>query len=82
MEFVGSGTILNKALPVLGGVAKPENEVCERDGGKIFVTLTNEQGDFKVGTDFTIRQATGTIEGRTFQRSIFSLITPFVLSIE
>lgn len=82
MEYVGSGTILNKALPVLGGVAKPENEVCERDGGKIFVTLTNEQGDFKVGTDFTIRQATGTIEGRTFQRSIFSLITPFVLSIE
>jgi hypothetical protein len=82
MENVGSGTILSKALPVLGGVAKPDNEVCERDGGKIFVTLTNEQGDFKVGTDFTIRQATGTIEGRTFQRSIFSLITPFVLSIE
>ena len=82
MENVGSGTILTKALPVLGGLARPDNEICERDGGKIFVTLTNEQGDFKVGNDFTIKQSTGVIEGRTFQRSIFSLITPFVLSIE
>jgi hypothetical protein len=56
--------------------------VCARDGGIIFVTLTNEQGDFKVGTDFVIRQSTGTIEGRTFNRSIFSLITPFVLALE
>lgn len=82
MEYVGSGSTLSTALPVLGGISKPENEVCARDGGIIFVTLTNEKGDFKVGTDFVIRQATGTIEGRTFNRSLFSLITPFVLSLE
>lgn len=82
MEYVGSGSTLSTALPVLGGQSKPENEVCARDGGVIYVTLTNERGDFKVGTDFVIRQATGTIEGRTFNRSIFSLITPFVLSLE
>ena len=82
MEYVGAGSTLSTALPVLGGVSKPENEVCARDGGIIFVTLTNEQGDFKVGTDFVIRQATGTIEGRTFNRSLFSLITPFVLALE
>jgi hypothetical protein len=82
MEYVGAGSTLATALPVLGGVAKPENEVRTKDGGRIFVTLTNEKGDFKVGTDFVIRQATGTIEGRTFNRSLFSLITPFVLSLE
>lgn len=82
MEYVGAGSTLATALPVLGGVAKPENEVCQKDQGRIFVTLTNEKGDFKVGTDFVIRQATGTIEGRTFNRSLFSLITPFVLSLE
>jgi len=82
MEYVGAGSTLATALPVLGGVAKPENEVRATDGARIFVTLTNEKGDFKVGSDFTIRQATGTIEGRTFNRSIFSLITPFVLSLE
>jgi len=82
MEYVGAGSTLATALPVLGGFAKPENEVRAVDGARIFVTLTNEKGDFKVGSDFTIRQATGTIEGRTFNRSIFSLITPFVLSLE
>jgi len=82
MEYVGSGTVLNRAVPTLGGASNAETLICERDGGKVFVTLTDEKGDFKVGTDFTIRQATGTIEGRTFRRSIFSLITPFVLSLE
>ena len=82
MEYVGSGTILGRAVPTLGGASNAETLIRESDGGKVFVTLTDEKGDFKVGTDFTIRQATGTIEGRTFRRSIFSLITPFVLSLE
>ena len=82
MEYVGSGTVLGRAVPTLGGASNAETLIRESDGGKVFVTLTDEKGDFKVGTDFTIRQATGTIEGRTFRRSIFSLITPFVLSLE
>ncbi|NBO98954.1 MAG: DUF1565 domain-containing protein [Proteobacteria bacterium] len=81
-EYVGSGTTLSRSLPTLGGQTIRENEAVFDDNGVVFFTATNESGDFRVGSDFTIKQATGTIEGRTFQRSIFSLVTPFVLSIE
>lgn len=81
-EYVGSGTTLANSLPTLGGQTIRENEAVQGDEGVVFFTATNESGDFRVGNDFTIKQATGTIEGRTFQRSIFSLVTPFVLSIE
>lgn len=82
LEYVGTGTTLVSALPILGGQTKTENEAVESDGGVVFFTATNQSGDFRVGQGFTIRQATGTIEGQTFQRSIFSLVTPFVLAIE
>lgn len=81
-EYIGTGTTLANALPILGGQTKLENEVVTDDVGVVFFTATNQSGDFRVGDEFTIKQATGTIEGRTFQRSIFSLVTPFVLSIE
>jgi len=81
-EYIGTGTDLTKSLPILGGQTKPENEVVDEAPGLVFFTATNQSGDFRVGQGFTIKQATGTIEGQTFQRSIFSLVTPFTLAIE
>lgn len=81
-EYIGTGTDLTKSLPILGGQTRPDNEVVSEAPGVVFFTATNQSGDFRVGPGFTIKQATGTIEGQTFQRSIFSLVTPFTLAIE
>lgn len=82
MEYIGSGTNLNEALPAFGGQPNNDNQVIFKDGGVCYFTFTNESGDFSIGPDFTINQATGTITGRAFDRSLFALVTPFVLSLE
>lgn len=81
-EYIGSGVILSEAIPALGGVANPDYEGRGVNGGAVFFTSTNHLGNFKVGNDFTIVQETGTIEGRTFQRSILALVTPLTLALE
>jgi hypothetical protein len=80
-EFVGSGTNVNTALPYLGGVPITENQAVENNGGKIFFTGTDQRGDFRIGQDFVINQNTGTISGRTFTRSLFAVMTPYILAI-
>ena len=82
MEYVGSGTVLSQAVPALGGLSKTENQACVADGGKVYFTVTDEKGNFRIGNDLTIVQSTGTIEGDAFEKSLFSLVTPFVLTIE
>jgi hypothetical protein len=80
-EFVGSGTNVNTALPYLGGVPITENQAVDDNGGKIFFTGTDQRGDFRIGKDFVINQNTGTISGRTFTRSLFAVMTPYILAI-
>lgn len=80
-EYVGSGNTLAVALPDFGGQPDPLKEVVSLNGGKVFYTSTDQKGDFKVGPGFTIKSATGTIEGRTFNRSLFSIMTPYILAI-
>lgn len=80
-EFVGSGTNVNTALPYLGGIPITENQAVETNGGKIFFTGTDQRGDFRIGQDFVINQNTGTISGRTFTRSLFAVMTPYILAI-
>jgi hypothetical protein len=82
MEYVGSGTVLSQAVPALGGLSKTENQACAADGGKVYFTVTDEKGDFRIGNELTIVQSTGTIEGDAFEKSLFSLVTPFVMTIE
>jgi hypothetical protein len=82
MEYVGSGTVLSQAVPALGGLSKTENQACQADGGRVYFTVTDEKGDFRIGNNLTIVQSTGTIEGDAFEKSLFSLVTPFVLTIE
>lgn len=56
----------------------PEGE----EEGRVYHTSGDEFGDFFAGDDFVIRQETGTIEGRTFAKSLFALVTPFSLALE
>ena len=80
-EYVGAGTNIDSSLPQLGGLANPDNYAIQLNGGKVFFTGTDQSGDFRVGTDFTIRQATGTIDGRVFTKSLFAVMTPYILAI-
>ena len=80
-EFVGAGTTLTTALPRNGGVPNNESQIERANGGAVFCTSTNEAGDFQV-SDLIIEQSTGTISGRTFSRSLFAQLTPFVLALE
>lgn len=81
-EYVGAGTDINTCLPQLGGVAIQEQEVVMRRGGRVYYTSTDHKGDFRIGEGLVINQNTGTLSGRVFAKSLFGLITPFVLSIE
>jgi hypothetical protein len=81
MEYIGTGTNLLSAVPQRGGQTDVAKEVVFDDVGRVYFTSTNQFGDFKIGTDLTIVQATGTIEGDTFKRSILQIVTPFVLSV-
>ena len=81
-EYVGSGTNLTTALPQAGGVPVQTNEVVYLNGGKVYYTSTDHFGDFRIGEDLLFNRATGTITGRTFDRSLFSVLTPYILALE
>jgi hypothetical protein len=42
-------------------VLAPEDEIRERDGGRVFYTSTDQDGNFRVGELFAVEQATGTV---------------------
>ena len=81
-EYVGAG-ITYGALPQVG-IADPvqSKEVIQLDNGKVFFTSTDQNGDFRIGPELVISQATGTLRGRTFTRSLFAEMTPFILAVE
>ena len=59
-EYAGSGTDYN-ALPQNGGVPKPENEQYSEAPGRVYVSGTNELGDFKVGNFIVAENRSGLI---------------------
>jgi len=81
-EYVGSGDTLSVALPYNGGVPSQELEVIETRGGAIYYTSTDHKGDFRIGNELLIDRATGTINGRTFNKSLFAVMTPYILAIQ
>ena len=85
-DFSYSGAGVNfLALPVnQGGVGETNFDirVIEENGGRVYYTAGDETGDFYVGNEFIIRLATGTIEGRTFYKSVSAQITPLNLALE
>jgi hypothetical protein len=81
-EYAGAGIELATALPQLGGIPDQTKEVKELNGGKVFYTSTDQRGDFRIGSGLTINRASGTIEGDAFNRSLFAVMTPYLLAIE
>lgn len=83
-EYVGAGNNFSTALPENGGFPIQANEVVEdSDGqGQVFFTSTDQKGDFRIGGDLLINASAGIIEGTTFDRSLFAVLTPYILAIE
>ena len=81
-EYVGAGANYG-ALPQRG-IADPvqSKEVIQLNNGKVFFTSTDQNGDFRIGPGLVVSQATGILSGRTFTKSLFANLTPFILAIE
>lgn len=80
-EWIGAGTNINAALPYLGGEPNTDNYAVEVSGGKVNFTGTDQRGDFRIGNDLVINRNLGTISGRTFTKSLFAVMTPYILAI-
>lgn len=81
-EYIGAGTDPATALPQYGGIPIPEQEVKTVNGGVVTFTSTDQKGNFKVGKGFTVNQATGTVSGDDFYRSLFAIMTPYILALQ
>ena len=80
-EYVGAGTNPATALPQYGGIPIEANEVIATNGAVITFTSTDQKGNFKVGKGFVINQATGTITGTDFYKSLYAQMTPYILAL-
>jgi hypothetical protein len=82
-EYVGTGTDLYNT-PRSGAFPDQTKEVIFDDdnGGLVFFTSTDHKGDFRIGSDLVINRESGTITGVTFDRSLFSVLTPYILALE
>jgi hypothetical protein len=80
-EYVGAGTNPATALPQYGGLPIEANEVIQLNGGVVTYTSTDQKGNFKVGDGFIVNQATATITGDAFYKSLFAQMTPYILAI-
>lgn len=81
-EYVGTGTSILTATPRLGGIPNTANEIHETNGGRVNYTSTDQFGDFRIGDGLVIREEAGVIEGVTFDRSLFAVLTPYILALE
>jgi len=82
LEYVGSGTDIGKCIPARGGVPDQTKEVIMTLGGRVAYTSTDHLGNFRIGPELVINQNTGTLSGRTFNKSLFAIMTPYILAIE
>lgn len=81
-EYVGAGTNYG-SLPQVGRADPVQGrETVQLNSGKVFFTSTDQNGDFRIGPGLVISQATGVLSGRTFTKSLFANMTPFILAIE
>ena len=80
-EYVGAGNTILTARPSVGGITIQDNEVVQEDGGLVVYTSTDQAGNFRIGDGIQIDQATGTISGRVYIKSLFNSVTPFILAL-
>jgi hypothetical protein len=81
-EYVGTGTNLATASPFAGGIVISNNQSISVNGGVVNYTSTDQFGNFNINNNLTINGINATIEGDAFQRSLFGLMTPYILAIE
>jgi hypothetical protein len=81
-EYIGTGTNILTATPRLGGIPIQANEVFMANGGRVNYTSTDQFGDFRVGEGLMINEQAGIIEGTTFDKSLFAVMTPYILALE
>ena len=63
---IGTGNFVETNYPDIYAnanffTAAPENEVTETDGGRVFYTSTDQDGNFRAGELFAVEQATGVV---------------------
>lgn len=80
-EYVGAGTNPATALPQYGGYPNANLNAIVTNGGHITYTATDEKGNFFIGANLVINQSTGAITGDSFNKSMFSLMTPYILAL-
>lgn len=80
-EYVGAGTNPATALPQYGGIPIEAKEVVATNGAVVTYTSTDQKGNFKVGSGFIVNQATATITGDAFYKSLFAQMTPYILAL-
>lgn len=81
-EYVGTGTNIANASPFVGGIVISNNKAISLNGGVVNFTSTDQFGNFNINNNLTINGINATIEGDAFQRSLFGLMTPYILAIE
>ena len=80
-EYIGAGTNYS-ALPQIGRKdPQQSHETVQLNNGKVFFTSTDQNGDFRIGPGLVISQATGVLYGRTFEKSLYAQMTPFILVV-
>lgn len=80
-QYIGAGNTIESAYPSRGGITIQENEVIKLDGGEITYTSTDQAGNFRIGDGVEIDQATGTVSGNIYIKSLFTQVTPFILAL-
>jgi len=61
---IGTGSFEETNYPELYSgfyTPAPENEIVQEDGGRVFYTSTDQNGNFRTGELFAVEQATGTV---------------------
>jgi hypothetical protein len=81
-EYCGSGVNISNASPFAGGISNSSTQVVSGNGGVVNYTATDQFGNFNIGSSLTINGPTATINGDTFQRSLFGIMTPYILALE
>ena len=82
-EYVGTGTDIY-STPRSGSFPVQEQEVVQdaNNAGQVYFTSTDHKGDFRIGGELLFNRDAGVIEGTTFDRSLFAVLTPYILALE
>jgi len=83
-SYVGSGVNYN-SLPFsqrgTGEAINPSFANLKLDGGRIYATLSTEEGDTYLGDDLRVDFERGTVEGQAFSRGVQNIALPLIQAL-